>query len=224
MKKHSLVLFLFVFSFQLQAQKILFVGNSLTYTNDLPSILKKIAKIHKKNIETDMVCYPNYAIVDHLDQGVIQQKIATNNYDYVVIQQGPSSQEEGRKMLFDSGKVLSALCEKYNSKLVYYMVWPSKRYYFTFDKVIKNHTEAAQKNNALLFPVGKLWKQYETLKNGTSLYGPDLFHPSKTGSFLAAIAMFKQLFPDEDLNELSFKKVKKWVNKKSFKTILTLVN
>jgi len=224
MKKHFLFLFLIALSFQIHAQKLLFVGNSLTYTNDLPSILEQIATVYGKNIETEMLCYPNYAIVDHLAEGKIQQMIAANNYDYVIVQQGPSSQEEGRKMLIDAGKQLSVFTKKHNSILAYYMVWPSKRYYFTFDKVIANHIEAAQKNNALLFPVGTYWRQYEAQQKGTSLYGADQFHPSKTGSFLAAVTIFKKIFPNEDLNELSFEKVKKWVNKKSFKTILKLVN
>lgn len=225
-KKRTIYLTLFISIFHVIcfSQKILFIGNSLTYSNDLPLILEKIGNNYNKKISTEMVCYPNYAIVDHLEEGKVQKKIATENYDYVIIQQGPSSQEEGRKMLIDSGKVLSKLCKKYNAKLGYYMVWPSKRYYFTFDKVIANHTAAAKMNNALLFPVGKYWKQYNTLKNKISLYNKDLFHPSKAGSFLAAMVLFKKLYPAESLQELPFKKVRFWVkNKKSYRTMVNLL-
>lgn len=224
MKKHYLLLLFLTVGFQLQAQKILFVGNSLTYTNDLPTILIEIGNNFNKSITTEMVCKPNYAIVDHLEEEIIQQKIATEKYDYVIIQQGPSSQEEGRRMLLDAGELLNKLCKKHNTKLGYYMVWPSKQYYFTFDKVIANHTEAAQKNDALLFPVGKYWKEYEAQKPRTSLYGPDQFHPSKTGSFLAALVIFKELFPTEDLEKLPLKKVKHWVDRKSYTSILKLLN
>ena len=224
MKKQALILFFFCFTLQLQAQKLLFVGNSLTYTNDLPLILEKIAAFYGITIESEMICYPNYAIVDHLNEGKIQQKIATENYDFVIIQQGPSSQEEGRKMLLNAGKRLSILCEKYNSKLAYYMVWPSKRYYFTFDKVITNHTKAAKLNNALLFPAGIYWKQYEAQKPRFSLYGPDQFHPSKAGSFLAALTMFKKLYPNESLKKLPYRKIRYWVkSKKSFNSMIQLI-
>ena len=152
MKKATpfLLLFLFFSTTSILGQKILFIGNSLTYTNGLPLILEEIGDHYHKKIIAEMISFPNYAIVDHLNEGTIQQKIAAENYDYVIIQQGPSSQEEGRKMLIDSGAILSKLCKKINTKLGYLMVWPSKKHYFTFDKVIANHTEAAKTNEALL--------------------------------------------------------------------------
>jgi hypothetical protein len=210
--------------FQLQAQKILFVGNSLTYTNNMPFMLEKIGAIYNKGIIVKSISKPNYAIVDHLNEGTIQQKIATENYDYVIIQQGPSSQEEGRKMLLNDGKKIAEICSKHNTKLAYFMVWPSKRYYFTFDKVIANYTNAAKANNALLFPVGVYWKEYQKLKNKTSLYDLDQFHPSKAGSFLAALTIFKQLYPKDNLKKLHYNKVNFWVeNKESFNTIIDLI-
>ncbi len=224
MKKQALFLLFLCLGIQLQAQKILFIGNSLTYTNNLPIILEEIGTIYGKKIDTEMICFPNYAIIDHLNDGNIQQKIAVKNYDYVIIQQGPSSQEKGLKMLINDGKKIAKFCSKYNSKLGYFMVWPSKRYYFTFDKVIKNHTKAAKRNNALLFPIGKYWKQYEKNKPNISLYGEDQFHPSKTGSFLAALTIYKTLFPSANLNLLTFKDIKKWVsNKKTLKEITSII-
>lgn len=190
----------------------------------MPKILESIAKKFDKKIQTDMLCFPNYAIVDHLTEGKVQQKIISGGYDYVIVQQGPSSQEEGRKMLVEDGKRLAILCQNYNTKLGYYMVWPSKRYYFTFDKVIANHKEAATKNNAMLFPVGNYWKQYEQFSSKTQLYGVDNFHPSKAGSFLAAIVIFNTIHPNENLKDLSHKKVRKWISdKESYGTIIQLL-
>ena len=49
------------------AQKILFVGNSLTYSNNLPEILEDIAKESGIEIKTKSLCFANYAIADHLN-------------------------------------------------------------------------------------------------------------------------------------------------------------
>jgi hypothetical protein len=212
-------------SISINAQKILFVGNSLTYYNNLPNILESIAKEFDKEITTKMLCYPNYAIVDHLSEGKVQQEINSKKYDLVIIQQGPSSQEIGKKMLIDDGKKLKEICDNNGTKLGYYMVWPSKRYYYTFNKVIENHTEAAKTNNALLFPVGKNWQQYQQQKNTSFLYGPDNFHPSKAGSFLAALTIFHTLYPNTSLEQLPYKKVKKWgLNKKSYKSMIQIIS
>lgn len=207
------------------AQKILFLGNSLTYYNELPKILEYIAKEHKVELETESLCRPNYALIDHLDDGIFQKKIAKGKYDYVIVQQGPSSQIEGKTMLLKDGATINLLCKANKSKLGYFMVWPSKRYYFTFDKVIENHQLAAKSSNAILFSVGAVWKEYNKEKNKEILYERDGFHPSKAGSFLAALTMFHKLYPKKDLHQLNFSSYKKWIkDEDTLKRMIHLIN
>ncbi|GAB4244585.1 MAG: hypothetical protein Tsb0034_22860 [Ekhidna sp.] len=173
---------------------LLFVGNSLTYYNDLPGLVKQEAKQKGIKVKTKQLAYPNYAIEDHLNDGEVQQLLKKEVYDYVIIQQGPSSQAEGRRMLFESGGILKKLCSESGAELVYYMVWPSRTYYHTFDGVIKNHREAAKANDALLCPVGEVWKAHFDKTGDFSYYGPDGFHPSMKGSEVAAEVIVQTLF------------------------------
>ncbi|WP_223826588.1 SGNH/GDSL hydrolase family protein [Flagellimonas sp. S3867] len=173
---------------------ILFIGNSLTYFNDLPILVRDRVEAQGKEITVKMVAYPNYAIVDHWADGEVQQLISSKNYDYVIIQQGPSSQSEGRQMLIESGKLYSDLCEQNDAKLCYFMVWPSISNYGTFDGVIINHTDAAAMNNSILLPVGEVWKAYIDNTNNLDYYGPDGFHPSVKGSEVAAEVIVEHLF------------------------------
>lgn len=177
-----------------QTTKVLFVGNSLTYTNNLPSLVEKEAKSKGFKIKASMVALPNYALIDHWDDGEIQKRIMNGKYDYVIVQQGPSSQEEGRRMLREDGAKISALCERYETRLVYFMVWPSRTYYYTYDGVIRNHRDAAEENNALLCPVGEVWKAHFDATEDYSYYGPDGFHPSLRGSQVAAETIVTTLF------------------------------
>ena len=180
-----------------QTIKVLFVGNSLTYTNNLPLMVENEAKAKGVKVKSEMLAYPNYAIIDHWNEGEVQKYIKSEKYDYVVIQQGPSSQEEGRKMLIEDGARLQKLCRQSNSKLVYFMVWPSRSYYHTFNDVIKNHRDAAVENEALLCPVGEAWKAYFEKSEDFSLYGMDGFHPSRKGSRLAAELILETLLNHE---------------------------
>lgn len=175
---------------------LLFIGNSLTYTNDLPKIVKQEAKRQGKMIKIKMIAYPNYGLEDHWNLGKVQKLIKKNRYDFVIIQQGPSSQAYGRKSLIEYGAQLKTICNQNNSQLVYFMVWPSKNYLQTFEGVIKNYTDAAEKNKALLCPVGKVWKAYFESTNDFSYYGIDGFHPSRKGSKVAAEIIVKILFSD----------------------------
>lgn len=197
-RPHLFIAFLCVLVFACNSQKvrILFVGNSLTYTNNLPQMVEEEAKSRGIKVKSTTLAFPNYAIVDHWIDGELQKRIMSKGYDYVVVQQGPSSQPEGRKMLIEDGALLKKLCDKYDTKLAYFMVWPSQTYYHTFDGVIKNHRDAAQQNEAILCPVGEAWKAYFDENDDFSLYGTDGFHPSPKGSRLAAQVIVDTLLGD----------------------------
>lgn len=174
---------------------ILFVGNSLTYTNDLPAMVKAIAKQKGIAIETKMMAYPDYALADHWNDGKLQQLMAAEHFDFVVVQQGPSSQEEGRQLLLEYGQKLKVLCDQYQSKLAFYMVWPAYSNYRMFEGVIKSYSDVAVATNSILCPVGKVWKTFIDSTRDHSYYGPDMFHPSQKGSEVAAEVIYKSLFP-----------------------------
>ena len=173
---------------------ILFVGNSLTYTNDLPSIIVKLGKQKGINIKTEMLAYPNYALEDHWNDGKMAALIAEKRFDFVVVQQGPSSQNDGRVMLLDYGTRIKTLCDKQNTKLAFFMVWPAFANLFMFDGVVKNYTDASVTTNSLLCPVGTAWRKHFSDTNDYSYYGPDMFHPSVKGSEVAAKIIFETLF------------------------------
>jgi hypothetical protein len=176
------------------AKKVLFVGNSLTYYNDLPELVEKIGRDSGVEIKTEMVAYGNYALEDHWNDGAIQTLIAGKKYDFVVVQQGPSSQADGRVMLLDYGARIKNICTPHNTKLAFYMVWPARSNFDTFDGVVKNYTDAAAATNSLLCPVGQFWRSHIQATGDYSYYGPDMFHPSQKGSEKAAWIIFKTLF------------------------------
>ena len=177
---------------------ILFIGNSLTNTNNLPDLVKTEAKKQGILIKTKMIAFPNYALLDHWNDGMVQKEIRSKTYDYVIIQQGPSSQTFGREILIDYGKKYSDLCKENNTQLCYFMVWPSLSYYKTFEGVIKNHKEAAQINNAILLPVGEVWKSYFDASKKLDYYSNDGFHPSLKGSQVAAETIVHYLFENKN--------------------------
>ena len=180
-----------------ESYSILFIGNSLTYTNNLPELVKIVAKERGITIRSKMIAFPNYSIIDHWDNGSIQQEIAKNSYDFVIFQQGPSSRPYGREILIKYGKKLSNLCHNNNAKLGYFMVWPSLSYYHTFEDVIKNHRDASVINDAILFPVGEVWKRHFDLTKNFDYYSSDGFHPSMEGSKVAAKIIVEYLIKDQ---------------------------
>lgn len=169
-----------------EAVQLLFVGNSLTLTNDLPQLVKDRAEQLGISVEVTTEANPGFGLEDHWNAGIIQGHINSGFYDYVIIQQGPSSLPYGRATLIGYGELIKELCDGSNTELAYFMVWPSLEYFYTFPGVILNYSDAAQMNNAILCPVGSHWKAYIENTGDYSYYGPDGFHPSLLGSQVAA--------------------------------------
>jgi len=69
-------------------QRILFVGNSLTYYNDVPAMVGEIYSAVDEHhaIETDMLAEGGYSIEQHLANGTLKSLLANSTYDIVVLQ------------------------------------------------------------------------------------------------------------------------------------------
>jgi len=184
--------------------RILYIGNSLTYVNDLPSMIAAIAKQDSTIITYTSLAYPDYSLEDHWNEGKLQGEIEKGNYDFVIAQQGPSALPESQVLLLESATKLAELCKKYNTKLVLYMVWPSKARSFDLDNVISSYTNAAEKTSSLLCPAGLAWKYAWEADPSLPLYSFDNFHPSVMGSLLAAITIYGSLANKNDVDFISY--------------------
>ena len=73
------------------AGAILFVGNSLTYTNDLPGMVRRVAEAAGGGLKVEMAAGPNLAVIDHTNGATdAPRRISGSRWDVVVLQQGPT--------------------------------------------------------------------------------------------------------------------------------------
>lgn len=188
--------------------RILFVGNSLTYTNDLPALLKEIGEQDGVNVTYKSFLFPNYGLADHLNNGDVQAEIEKGHYDVVVAQQGPSALPESQALLLRDATILADLCKKNgHTQLALYMVWSAMSRSFDMDNVIYSYTQAAQKTESLLCPAGLAWKNAWQTDPNLPLYTTDNFHPSLTGSVLAALTIYGVLKEKKDFSFIQYTKV-----------------
>jgi hypothetical protein len=74
--------------------RVLFVGNSLTATNDLPAYVKALAAARGRTLETKTIAPGGFSLEDHWNAGTAPAELAAGNWDWVVMQQGPSALRE----------------------------------------------------------------------------------------------------------------------------------
>lgn len=173
------------------ALRVLFIGNSLTYTNDLPGMLGWMLAETGTPAGVAAVAKPNYGLEDHWRDGEARARLA-EGWDVVVLQQGPSA-TEGRPSLLEYSARFAAEIRAAGARPALYMVWPSERRRFDFDGVSASYRMAADTIDGLLFPAGEAWRAAWRRDPLLPLYGPDGFHPSPTGTYLAALVLFSRL-------------------------------
>jgi hypothetical protein len=173
---------------------ILFVGNSLTATNNLPGMLERLLTEHGQvgSVYTEAVVFGNFGLMDHWAVGTARDRIREGGWDYVVIQQGPSA-TEGRPSLLQYSAIFADEANAVGARLALYMVWPSTVRSFDFDGVSDSYRTAAVQTGSLLFPAGEAWRAAWAIDPDLPLYGPDGFHPSVSGTYLAALVMYEQI-------------------------------
>ncbi len=70
-----------------QQTDVLFIGNSYTTANDLPSMFRQIALSLGDTVSTGMQAPGGYTLMDHLYAPATQSAIASQQWDYVVLQE-----------------------------------------------------------------------------------------------------------------------------------------
>lgn len=174
-------------------ERILFIGNSLTYENDLPGMVCQLARSVGRKLVCESLALPDYGLEQHWQSGKARTLIATGQWDVVVLQQGPSALPESRRVLVDYTRRFDAEIKKAGARTALYMVWPSRQRRGDMEGVSQSYREAAKAVDATLLPVGDAWRAAWAANPDLPLYAADNFHPSGVGTYLAALVVYRHL-------------------------------
>ena len=206
-------LFIFLSTGLMYAQdsvSVLFIGNSYTYVNDLPTVFSNLTTSLGDQVTVDSKTNGGFTFLNHVNDPVTFSKIHSKPWDFVVIQ--GQSQEPS----FETSQVNintlppavqladSVYANSYCSQSLYYMSWgrqvgdPQWDSINTFNKMngrLRNAylriTDSAQ---ASVAPVGVAWKYVSDTYPTINLYAADGSHPSLEGTYLAACTFYASVF------------------------------
>jgi len=180
--------------------RVLFIGNSLTYTNDLPALVQTIVEAAGHTMARGVAASPNVSLEDHWRAG-IENTILTAEADVVVMQQGPSSLPQNQAYLRVWTETLAPVIRAAGGEPALYMVWPEVSRIDAFDAVYDSYLGAAGAVSGIFIPAGQAWRHAWRKDPGLVFYGSDGFHPSTLGSVVAALTVFRAIF-NEDVSDL----------------------
>ena len=169
--------------------KVLFIGNSHTYFNDMPHLFQEICKDNGITADVTMITHGGKGFDFHKDQEEVRFNILYGNYDYFVLQHSahPFGPE---KVMFESAKAIDQFICQTKAQKVLYMTWSEKVNEAGQERMAKAYYDLGEMIHAKVAPVGLVWWDYRHKYPAEELYYTDGEHASKTGSLLAAATIF----------------------------------
>ncbi len=200
------------------SKKVLFIGNSYTYSNNMPGLIYNLAAADDCTLSYDSHTPGGTRFLDHAASPTAMSKIASDLWDAVILQN--QSQVPGWKpadvtsfSLPHAKNLVDAIKANHSAtRAIYFQTWGRQYgdagncgYYpkvCDFDghadaliegyNIYKNYTtsEVAQ--------VGLVWKTIvnagDSPFSSASLWSGDGSHPAMHGSYLAANVIYKKIF------------------------------
>jgi len=173
--------------------RVLFIGNSLTASNNLPRLVEAMSESVGSPLHCESIAFGGFSLEDHWKQGSATRAIARGGWSTVVLQQGPSALPESRALLVEYTRRFDVEIRRAGARTALYMVWPTSARRFDFDGVKASYEAAAKAVGGLFIPAGDALRRASKLDGRLTLYGADGFHPTVSGSYLAALVITRLL-------------------------------
>ncbi|MGJ8684373.1 MAG: T9SS type A sorting domain-containing protein [Nonlabens sp.] len=219
MKRITFFIFLIAFLGQSQSPtdplNVLFVGNSITYFNNLPQTFKAIAEEQGYSINLDQHTPGGTGFINHVNNATLYQKLDNTVWDYVILQPGsnespafsqPLASTIARAVVLRDKIYENSPCASiYLYEISYGIVDntpASMQQYLQRQTLIKNNL--MQMSDATSIPLAPVGEAFQTsiqqnpnhfLWNG---YGD--IHPNAKGSFIGACTFYNSIFQKPILN------------------------
>ena len=187
-----------------QALRLLFIGNSYTYVNNLPEVFAKLAEAGHHEVETVMVAPGGWRLQDHWDKGEASKVLHGGRWDYVVLQEqsllGTSLLLDGKPRVKNDevfrpwADRWAAEISKAGARPVFYLTWARKATPEDQSVLTDAYMRAAKANEALVAPVGVAWAAVRQQHPSIDLFYTDGSHPSAAGTYLAACTFYATIF------------------------------
>ena len=200
------------------AVQILFVGNSLTYRNQMSQMFQQLAEAGEYEVNVEILCRSGRSLEQWADKSSslgkrFVKKLRSRQWDYVILQ------EQSLKPLKNPGsmqKAAASLCRSVRhrgAQPILYMTWAHKEgaaFYSTSfavkkklnqqkaqESIARVYCRVGEVNGAAVANVGLAFLRCQQHYNSMELYSSDKRHPSREGSYLAACTLYATIFQEK---------------------------
>src|ERR1041384_6264147 len=169
--------------------RVLFLGNSYTYFNNLPAIVSELAKAgHQCTVETRMIAPGGKTLRDHWDSSASREALNSQSWDFVVLQDqstlGINFYFEGQTRV-GGDEIFRPYAERWANEIrkhhatpVFYLTWARRATPVAQAALNYAYISAAKTTHSLVAPAGLAWARVRQTDPSIDLYYRDGAHPS----------------------------------------------
>jgi hypothetical protein len=185
--------------------RVLFVGNSYTYYNNLPEVFEQLARAgHRPDVEARMVTAGGATLRDLWQKGEALRALHGARWSHVVLQEqstlGIDYVLDGKpRVTSDEAFRPWALrwaeeVAKAGATATFYLTWARRDTPDDQAALNRAYMRAAREGRAAVAPVGLAWARVRAQNPSLQLFDDDGSHPSPAGTYLAACALYASIF------------------------------
>ena len=201
-----------------KALKILFIGHSKFYINDLPRLFTFVSKMQNptKPLKVGSVFGSSYTLQEHWESGLAKKMIHEKGpWDYIIVIERTGYPVEKRKQTEIYFNLFNQEARAAKAQLILTESYPDKS--DEYEELHEAMAQYSRKFRCPLLPIGCAWNMILKRNPRLNLFAPDKHHPSFQGTYLMASVCYT-FFENRKLN---LKPVKFQINNQK-KTISNL--
>lgn len=196
--------------------RILFIGNSYTFTNDLPAMFSKLSNSGGHKVETGLSAQGGWTLTDHLNSPATLERISSSKWDYVILQEQseiPAMEQSRTVSMYPAARVLVQQIKKAGATPIFFLTWAHRDgwpengfndYQSMQFQIDIGYMGIARELSVPIAPVGYSWLLSRIQDPKLDLWQQDGSHPTETGTYLAACVFYSVIFR-ETSKGLSYK-------------------
>jgi len=188
--------------------QVLFIGNSFTYFNDMPFTFLNMIRTVEPDARVESLAYGGYSLAQYADEDtevgrLAISKIVSYEWDYIVLQEQSLLPCTDPDAFLEAVQKICGIISQIGAKVILYQTWAYEdgseklastgmTYEEMSEKLKTAYDAAAEATGAIVAPVGEFFSQITRSDHITHLINRnDNYHPSTSGSYLAACLLFK---------------------------------
>ena len=168
--------------------KLLFIGNSHTYYNAMPDIVRRLFEATGQKTHVTMLTEGGKNLAYHTGTHNTVFNLRCGKYDVVVAQDKAGSFDP--VAFRTAAKTLKEMADKAGSALYLYMPWTARENRAQQNAMTDAYSEFCRANGCFFAPVGEVFGRLLLTEPAEMLYREDGAHATPFGSYVAAVTIF----------------------------------